>query len=191
MKKGSILLAVGKEFDHEHELDDDSMRVSLRYDKELPSKDLPLWADNGVPGHLFFRLHAEGSWNAGGPPPSSHPWVDHVFTPVAAVEVLERMLQTLPAALRMGTCGLIPVATSGERAPLFALPASEELLIGIGMFPNVPSMLKEGAAALMSEYSRQILRRRVASGTSRDSSISSPKEPGQITTATLGGGSVR
>jgi cytokinin dehydrogenase len=154
-KGWTILLALGKEFDREEELADDDVGAGLRYAEELPSKDAPLWDKSGIPGHLFFRMHTGGFWNAGGAPQTAHPWVDHLFTPETAIEALAQILANPPAPLRMGTCGLIPVAVSGHRAPLFALPRTEGLLIGLGMFPDVPAILKEEARAIMSDYSRR------------------------------------
>ena len=152
-----LLLALGKEFDRQEELDDWSMRTGLRFKSELRSSDAPLWSEGGIPGHVFFRVHTGKPWNEqGGAPPFANPWVDHLFEPRVASGVLAKILAEPPASLRMGTCGIIPVAATGTPAPLFALPphAEGELLIGLGMFPKVPRGLRKDALAEMGDYSR-------------------------------------
>lgn len=151
----SIMLALGKEFADPSELDDGAMASGLRHRRQLPSADAPLWDEGGIPGHVFFRVHTGRHWYRGGAPLLANPWVDHLFTPENAVGALDRLLSKPPAPLRMGTCGLIPVAASGRAAPLFALPGPEPLNIGIGMFPMVPAGFKMEAAAIMNEYSRR------------------------------------
>jgi FAD/FMN-containing dehydrogenase len=142
----SIMLALGKEFESQSELDDGAMAVGLHHRKQLASGDASLWNESGIPGHVFFRMHTGNAWYRNGAPERSHPWVDHLFTPERATWALDRLLAEPPAPLRMGTCGLIPVAASGHAAPLFALPGPEALHIGIGMFPNVPAVFKTEAA---------------------------------------------
>jgi cytokinin dehydrogenase len=150
-----IVLALGKEYAHERELDDGAIRAGLHFARELPAQDAPLWTDNGIPGHAFFRLHTGKFWNEAREPTLAHPWVDHVFTPEAAASALAGMLEHPPAVLRMGTVGLIPVASSPNRAPLFAVPPGSGLQIGLGVFPNVPAGFKHEVAALMSAYSQR------------------------------------
>lgn len=150
-KGWTILLTVGKEFDREEELGDD-VRGGLRYDEELPHKDAPLWDSTGIPGHVFFRMHTGAFWNDGATPRLVHPWVDHLFTRDVAVEALDELLSRPPAPLRMGTCGLIPVAKGDDSAPLFAAPEGSGMLIGLGMFPNVPAPFREEAVSIMREY---------------------------------------
>ena len=154
-REWTVLLTLGKEFDVEHELDDAALAEGLGHSAALPSKDTPLWSEDGVPGHPFFRVHAPKTWNDGRAPLLVHPWVDHLFSTEAAVEVLERLISDPPSALRMGTCGLIPVARAARPAPLFAGPPGDGLMIGVGIFPRVPAMLREEAASLMSDYSRR------------------------------------
>jgi cytokinin dehydrogenase len=151
----TILLALGKEFETVEDLADDAVRAGLQYAEELPSKDTALWDKSGIPGHLFFRMHTGSFWNEGRAPETAHPWVDHLFTPDATVALLGELLSNPPAPLRMGTCGLIPVAVTGHRAPLFARPPTEGLMIGLGMFPSVPALLKEESRGIMSAYSRR------------------------------------
>jgi hypothetical protein len=146
-----ILLTVGKEFDREDELRDD-IRSGLRYSEELPYKDAPLWDPTGIPGHVFFRMHTGAFWNDGAAPRLVHPWVDHLFTRDVAVQALGELLSSPPAPLRMGTCGLIPVALRDGSAPLFAAPEKPGMLIGLGMFPNVPSEFREEAVSIMRDY---------------------------------------
>jgi hypothetical protein len=81
--------------------------------------------------------------------------VDHLFTRDIAVEALDELLSKPPAPLRMGTCGLIPVAMGDGSAPLFAAPGKSEMLIGLGMFPNVPAAFREEAVSIMREYSEK------------------------------------
>lgn len=152
--KWRLLLSIGKEFDGEETVDAGALRGGLRFSEELPSADAPLWSDTGIPGHIFFRMHSGTFWNQGGAPPTVHPWVDHVFSPDAAVTALDQMLKNPPTPLGMGTCGLIPVSVQADHAPLFAVPDSGGLFIGLGMFPNVPAGLRNEAMAIMSEYSR-------------------------------------
>ena len=152
-----LLLALGKEFDREEELDDHALRAGLRFKSELRSSDAPLWNESGIPGHVFFRVHTGKPWNEqGGAPAFASPWVDHLFVPEVAAGVLAKILAEPPAPLRMGTCGIIPVAATGTPAPLFTLPphAEGDLLIGLGMFPKVPRGLRKDAIAEMSDYSR-------------------------------------
>jgi cytokinin dehydrogenase len=149
------LLMLGKELDREEEVDDAAVRADLCNDGELDARVTPLWNESGVPGHSFFRVHAEApSVHAGGRPLLVHPWVDHLFSVEAGTEMLERLLANPPPALRMGTCGLIPVARAGNVAPLLACPPGAGLMIGLGVFPKVPAFLRAEATSVMSEYSR-------------------------------------
>lgn len=150
-KGWTILLAVGKEFEWEDELGDD-VGAGLRYAEELPYKDAPLWDPSGIPGHIFFRMHTGSFWNDGNAPRIVHPWVDHLFTRDGAVAALDELLSKPPAPLRMGTCGLIPVAMSGDAAPLFAVPEAKGMLVGVGMFPNVPAEFADEAVSIMRDY---------------------------------------
>jgi cytokinin dehydrogenase len=150
----AIVLSLGKEYDPELPPDDAEARAELRYVEELPIRDTPLWDATGIPGHRFFRRYTGRSWNEdGGVPATAHPWVDHLFTPDDAVEVLAGVLTQPPMPLRMGTCAIIPVARTGEHAPLFALPSSGDLLFGLGMFPEVPLALRAEAGMIMALYS--------------------------------------
>jgi cytokinin dehydrogenase len=153
-KGWTILLALGKEFDRESEIGDD-IRGSLRCDEELPPKDAPLWDATGIPGHVFFRMHTGAFWNDGTAPRVVHPWVDHLFTRDHAIAALDDLLSNPPAPLRMGTCGLIPVAMGDGSAPLFAVPERNGMLVGLGMFPNVPSEFREESVSIMNDYARK------------------------------------
>lgn len=147
-----ILLALGKEFGDDGELHGD-VGAGLAHTEAFPTKDTPVWAKTGIPGHVFFRMHTGAFWNEGAAPKLAHPWVDHLFTRNTSVEALRSILAEPPAALRMGTCGLIPVAIGGNHAPLFAVPEKEALLLGIGMFPKVPAEFRDEAVSIMGEYS--------------------------------------
>jgi FAD/FMN-containing dehydrogenase len=153
-----LLLALGREFTDDAELDDRAMAEGLRATRALPSKDSPVWDASGVPGHIFFRMHTGAAWSdEGAPPPMVHPWVDHMFATETAATILDQLLKSPPSPLRMGTCGIIPVAAAARPAPLFAVPpsapSSPRLHIGVGMFPRVPRGLRADAIAAMREYS--------------------------------------
>jgi cytokinin dehydrogenase len=150
-----VVLALGKEFDREDELDDAALYAGLHHERVLPSVDSPLWHASGNAGHPFFRLYTGSFWHDGSAPRLVHPWVDHIFTPELAVRALSRMLESPSPALRMGTICLIPVATTGQPAPLLTLPSRERLHIGIGVFPKVPALFRRDAAAVMAEYGQQ------------------------------------
>jgi cytokinin dehydrogenase len=150
----AIVLSLGKEYDSEQSPDDADVRAGLRFAEELPKRDTPLWDETGVPGHIFFRQYTGRPWNeSGGVPATAHPWVDHLFTPDDAVQVLADVLARPPMPLRMGTCAIIPVARTGEPAPLFALPPSGDVLFGLGMFPEVPRSLSAEVGMIMALHS--------------------------------------
>jgi hypothetical protein len=100
-------------------------------------------------------MHTGGFWNDGSAPQLVHPWVDHLCTRDRAVEALDGILSKPPAPLRMGTCGLIPVALGDDPAPLFVVPEKGAMLIGLGMFPNVPMAFRDDALSIMREYGSQ------------------------------------
>jgi FAD/FMN-containing dehydrogenase len=146
-----LLLVLG--FEYAETYSADAFHASeLEFDVELPRQDAPLWDKSGVPGHLFFRLHAPSPTSLDADPATLHPWVEHVFPRAGALEVLNSFLADRSGLLGLGTNGIIIVRRTADPAPLFVTPPGEGLAWGIGVFPSVAPWFREDAEKLLSSH---------------------------------------
>jgi hypothetical protein len=147
----ALLMVLGFEHAGTHSADD-FQASKLEFDVELPEQDAPLWDKTGVPGHLFFRLHAPNPTSLDADPSTLHPWVEHVFPRAGALEVLTSLLSDRSGLLGLGTNGIIIVRRTVQPAPLFVTPPGESLAWGIGMFPSVAPWFLADAEELLSSH---------------------------------------
>jgi cytokinin dehydrogenase len=146
-----LLLVVGTEYDVGSE-PAKPPSSELDFDEELPEQDAPLWDQTGVPGHLFFRLHAPSPSSLDADPATLHPWVEHIFPRDGARLVLDALMNDRSGVLGLGTNGIIMVRRKPDPAPLFATPAGADLLWGIGLFPSVAPWFQSDAQDLLSAH---------------------------------------
>ena len=123
----------------------------LSFDDELPAKDAPLWDSSGLPGHVFFRLHAPSPESIDADPTTLHPWSEHVFGRSAAQRILEEHLRDDHSVLSLGTNGLIFIRRNSEAAPLFKTPEGN-LLWGVGIFASIRPSLASDLVPILKEY---------------------------------------
>jgi hypothetical protein len=150
-KRWLLLLFVGRDYDDERELLARPLPV-FRGQEMLPPKDAPLWNETGVPGHIFFRLFEPPAGSLDADPTSLHPWVDHIFSPDRAGAALEALFSRGVRALSKSRVGIILIRRGASPAPLFAVPAQEGLLFGMGVFPGFRGSEREEGIEVMTEY---------------------------------------
>jgi FAD/FMN-containing dehydrogenase len=91
-------------------------------------------------------------------PDIAHPWMD-VFLPAsAAKKYIETVLEQLPSFLDVSKTqmGCFCLANHRHKMPLFNLP-SEELIIGFGIYPNIPQTQLQPALVKLKEFSDMAL----------------------------------
>ena len=149
-----LLLVIGSEYEN-RQSDTNRRTFKLDFDEELPEQDAPIWNETGVPGHLFFRLHAPNPSSLDADPSTLHPWVEHIFSRNSAHGVLETLMSDHSGMLGLGTNGIIMVRRNSSPAPLFSTPAGADLLWGIGMFPSIAPWFSDDAQNLMTAHAAQ------------------------------------
>lgn len=125
----------------------------LHSDFAMPIRELPLWGHAGA-GHPFFRVFGSPS-DRPTPPALLNPWVEHLFSPDAAVPALRTVLGESAAVLARGQAAVIFVRRAQPAAPLFAVPTGD-LLVGIGAFASFPASERTLAEAMMAEHVQRL-----------------------------------
>lgn len=147
----AMLLFIGEEYETPDDLEI-LPNLAIHADLELQPHDTPVWSDDRFSGHVFFRASHGG--NIIGGVNLIRPWMDHIFSSQAIVDVLHVLCHEAPRALDYGTLALTFLRRTDDPAPLLIVPDSQELLWGIGLFPEFPEADREEATLIMTEYSR-------------------------------------